>query len=165
MVSSRITLLYVDDDPNDLALLGHAIDLTDSDLWLLTSHDGRHAMDYLEGRGIFCDRTLHPFPDLILLDLHMRFVTGIEFLAWRRTSPGFSCLPVLVFTGSVDQTEISRAIRMGADGYLTKPQTFKGWKGVVDQIQDFAALNPRSQSSPAVYGGGGLNKALSGAAH
>jgi len=164
MVSSRITLLYVDDDPNDLALLGHAIDQTDSDLWLLTSHDGRHAMDYLEGRGIFCDRSLHPFPDLILLDLHMRFVTGIEFLAWRRTSSGFSGLPVLVFTGSVDQAELGRALRMGADGHINKPQTFAGWKGVVQQIRDFAAQNPRSRSSSVVHSFGSPAKALSGVA-
>jgi CheY-like chemotaxis protein len=75
-----LDLLLVDDDHNDCALLRIAIDKSDLKICLQTVTDGDEAIDYLEGRGVYADRSLHPFPALVLLDLDRRLTGGWNFL-------------------------------------------------------------------------------------
>ena len=67
----RLDILLVDDDHNDRALLGIAVDKTDLNIWLQSVTDTQQAIDYLEGRDGYGDRALHPVPDLVLSDLNM----------------------------------------------------------------------------------------------
>jgi len=132
--SAHLNILLVDDDHNDSALLGIAIDKSDVNIWLQTVTDGGTAIDYLEGRGNYGDRSLHPLPDLVVLDLDMRLTGGLEFLEWRRASASFSSLPVVIFSGFAYKGAIDTALGMGARTFISKPVEFEGWQTVVGKI-------------------------------
>jgi len=132
----RLNILLVDDDRNDSALFGIAIDKSDLNIWLQTVTDGGVAMDYLEGRGDYGDRSLHPLPDLVVLDLDMRLTGGLEFLEWCRASVSFNTLPVVIFSGFAYKGAIDTALAMGAKTFISKPVEFEGWQIVVRQVWD-----------------------------
>ena len=137
MTPPRLNVLLVDDDHNDSALFGIAVDRSEYDIWLQTLPDAGLATYYLEGRGSYADRTLHPLPDLVILDLDLRLTGGIEFLEWRRASRAFSSLPVILFSGFAYRGAIDTALGMGASVFLPKPTDFEGWQTIVRQIWDF----------------------------
>ena len=83
----RLNILLVDDDYNDCALFGIAVQKTGLNIRLETVRDGEEAVDYLEGRGVYADRAMHPLPALVVLDLNMRLSGAFEFLDWRPRSP------------------------------------------------------------------------------
>jgi CheY-like chemotaxis protein len=126
----------VDDDHNDSALFGIAVDKTDLNMWLQTVPDGQQAIDYLKGRDVYANRSLHPLPDLIVLDLDMRLTGGLEFLDWRQASKAFLSVPVVIFSGFAYKGAIDTALAMGATTFIPKPFEFEGWKAVVRQIWD-----------------------------
>ena len=132
----RLNILLVDDDHNDCVLFGIAIDKSDVNIGLETVPDGEEAIDYLEGRGVYGDRTIHPLPALVVLDLGMRLTGGFEFLDWRRTAASFSSMPVIVFSGFAYKGAIETALAMGAQRFIAKPLEFENWKAVVRQIWD-----------------------------
>jgi len=133
-----LRVLYVDDDHNDLALFEAAAEKTDLDIWVYTVTSARQAVELLEGRGLYADRSLHPLPDVILLDLMMPSKTGFDFLEWRRRSP-YSSVPVIVFCGSAYEANRQRAMTLGANLYLEKPTGFEELQRVVRTIWEFMA--------------------------
>jgi CheY-like chemotaxis protein len=134
----RLNILLVDEDHNDCALFGLAVDNTDLNIWLQTVSGGEQAIDYLEARGAYADRSMHPLPALVILDLDMRLTGGLEFLDWRRASPHFSSLPVVLFSGFAFKGAIETALSMGASTFIGKPLEFEGWIAVVRQIWNFS---------------------------
>jgi CheY-like chemotaxis protein len=132
----RLNVLLIDEDHSDCALFGVAVDNSDLDIWLQTVTDGGRAIDYLQGRGDFADRSLHPLPDLVVLDLDMRLTGGLEFLEWRRSS--FSQLPVVLFSGFAYKGAIDTALAMGATAFIQKPLQMAGWVAVIREIWDIA---------------------------
>jgi len=133
----RLHILLVDDDHADLALFGIAVDKMDLNIWLQTLTTGQQAIDYLEAKGVYADRTLHPLPDVVVVDLKMPGVNGFELLAWRKASRVFSSIPVVILSGSKDPDEIRRGADMGADKHILKPHYFEDWKRVAREIWDF----------------------------
>jgi two-component system, response regulator len=131
-----LDLLMVEDDQNDCVLFGIAVHKTHLNICLQIVTDGEQAIDYLEGRGIYIDRGLHPLPGLVVMDLDMRLTGGLEFLDWRRASALFSTLPVVIFSGFTYKDAIETALAMGAKTFIAKPVEFEGWQAVVRQIWD-----------------------------
>ena len=143
-------MLLVDDDPNDIVLFAAAIDQASLDIALQTAVDGRQAIEQLEGRGKYADRSAYPIPDLILLDLTMSSRDGFDFLAWRRASRWFT-LPVFLYTGSQDKALIQRALTLGANRYIAKPHRFEDLKSLVWDIYN-SGLKPHLQPAHEVAG-------------
>lgn len=85
--------------------------------------DGREAVAYLGGEGEFGDRTRHPLPDVVLLDLKMPGMTGHEVLEWIRAQPALRDLRVCVLTSSDEQRDRDRVAKAGVQGYFVKPLT------------------------------------------
>ena len=134
---SPVNVLLVDDDDNHLALFEIAVRESNCNVRLNTATGGEQAIDYLEGKGICADRSMHPLPDVLVLDLKMPRVDGFAFLAWRRDSPAISMIPVMIFSGLEDKEEIERALALGASHFLAKPHNFQGYKEVVQAVWEF----------------------------
>jgi len=83
------------------------------------------AQRYLSGQDPYADRTLYPLPNLVLLDLKLRGVTGLQLLRWIRQSPGLRSLSVVVLSGTANATDLNRAYELGIDAYIVKPVDLK----------------------------------------
>ena len=112
-------ILMVEDDENDRTFFSIAIRKTGA-ASIQTVEDGQEAIDYLEAKGVYSNRSKYPLPDIIVLDLRMPRVNGFEFLAWRSTTQ-FSSLPVIVLEGSGDRQKQQSARDMGAVLAFSKP--------------------------------------------
>jgi Response regulators consisting of a CheY-like receiver domain and a winged-helix DNA-binding domain len=145
--SSGVTVLHVDDDPNDTALLEAARRKAEIEFRLENVSDGDQAMAYLNGSGPYENRARHPWPTLVLLDLKMPRATGFEILRWIRNRPDCTELPVVVLSGSELQEDIRQAYSMGANSYLVKPLGFEALVQLVRNITSvWLAPRPRRLS-------------------
>ena len=112
-------ILWVEDDPSDVLLIGRAVRKAGLDQPAL-ARDGYEAVSYLCGSGRFADRSAHPFPTLILLDLKLPKMSGFEVLRWIRDHEETSRIPVVMLTSSREEADIDRAYALGANAYLLK---------------------------------------------
>ena len=142
-----LDLLMVEDEDNDCVLFGVAVHKTHLNICLQTVTDGEEAIDYLEGRGVYVDRGLHPLPSLVVMDLNLRLNGALDFLDWRRASALFSSLPVVILSGLAYKGAIETALAMGAKTFIAKPCEFDDWQAVVRQIWDAGIEG----SEPGVY--------------
>jgi len=138
MVEVRLDTLLVDDNAIDAMFFARAVKKSGLNLAVQFLPTGQQAIEYLEAKGQFADRSRYPLPDLIVLDLKMPQVNGFEFLAWRRASGFFSAIPVIVFSGSGDPEEVSRVFELGAEKHIIKPAAWEDWEKVVREIWDFS---------------------------
>ncbi len=132
-----LTVLHIDDDPNDIELLRAATRRAKAHFNLHTVEDGDEAMAYLNGVGKYADRLLYPMPALILLDLKMPRATGLEILRWIREHDQCGRLPVIVLSGSELHDDIRQAYATGANSYLVKPL---GFEQLVTLVKDVNAV-------------------------
>jgi CheY-like chemotaxis protein len=120
--SLRTTFLLVEDDPRDVFLVRDVFERY-GHCRLETVTDGQEAIDYLTGTGKFSNRRKFPLPQVVLLDLKMPRVNGLEFLRWlRHESPNsLHVLPVVVMSSSNDPKDVASAYELGVNSYLLKP--------------------------------------------
>jgi len=130
------TILQVEDDPNDVFLMQHAMRRLGMANPVQVARDGQEAMDYLQGTGKFADRATFPFPCLVLLDLKLPYVMGLDVLKWIRKQRGTD-LTVLMFTASGEEADVQSAYRLGANGFLTKPSEASKLQQLAKAIGDF----------------------------
>lgn len=114
------TILQVEDDPDDVFLFQYAMTKAGVKNPIQVATDGREAIDYLQAAGKFSNREKYPFPCLVLLDMDLPYVMGLDVLKWIRQTFG-NTLTVLMLTSSSEETDIATAYRFGANGFLTKP--------------------------------------------
>ncbi len=136
-MSAHRLILYAEDDTNDAFLLARAFEKVGIEWPLRVVSDGEEAIAYLSGQRPFDDRTRHPLPGLLLLDLKMPRKTGLEVLKWVRTTPHVCTLPVLMLTSSNQETDVHRAYLLGANGYLVKPNDPRELLSMVEAIRSF----------------------------
>jgi CheY-like chemotaxis protein len=129
-------ILQVDDDPNDVFLLQRAMKRMGVANPIQVATDGRQAIDYLQGAGKFADRDKFPFPCLVLLDLKLPYVMGLEVLRAVRKKPG-TALTIVMLTASAEEGDIVAAYRLGANAFLTKPSEASKLEEMVKSIKDF----------------------------
>src|SRR4051812_47134871 len=94
------TILQVEDDENDVLFLERAIKKASVTFSVQIAADGQQAIGYLSGAGPFADRQAYPLPALILLDLRMPHIPGLDVLKWIRKQAQFKKTPVLILTSS-----------------------------------------------------------------
>ena len=83
--------------------------------------DGEQALDYVFGRGAYADSTQYPRPDLILLDLRLPRIDGLEVLETIKTTPGLLRIPIVILTSSDAENDIARSYDFHANSYVVKP--------------------------------------------
>lgn len=141
-------VLSVDDNDVDGALLERAFKRTSIPARLFRVSEGPQALAYLSGDGIYQDRESYPLPDLVLLDLAMPKMSGMEVLKWIRQEPLVKKTKVLIFTSSVRPEDEQSASQIGADGYLLKPTKFDDLKKLVQEINE-SWLAPKKKAKAA----------------
>ncbi|MBC8097058.1 MAG: response regulator [Akkermansiaceae bacterium] len=132
-VKGEITVLHVDDDANDTALMQAASRKAQVGFQLLNVSDGEEAIAYLcaaEDKAV-------TMPSLVLLDMKMPRASGVEILHWIRQHPKLNRLPVIVLSGSELQEDIRRAYAEGANSYLVKPL---GFEALVELIRKISSV-------------------------
>ena len=113
------TILIADDDENDVFFARRAFDKTGTACQIIAVQDGEEAVDYLGGAGIYGDRARYPFPDVLLLDLKMPKVGGIDVLRWMNEQR-LEKLHVVVLSSSNLEEDVKEALALGAHDYRTK---------------------------------------------
>lgn len=137
MNDGRPQILLVEDDENDVFFLRRALQSTGVEADLHVASDGRQALDYLHGRGGFADRTKHPLPNLVLLDLKVPYVSGLDVLRQIRATPALRRLIVIVLTSSALDSDVVQAYEIGANSFLVKPSRLDEQKLVAQRIADY----------------------------
>ena len=99
-------ILLVDDSENDLFLMQTAFKRAQFNVPLPKVQNGEDAITYLKGEGPYADRSIHPFPTLVLLDLNMPRKTGFEVLAWVRSQPILKRIPIIILTASLRPEDV-----------------------------------------------------------
>jgi two-component system response regulator len=130
------TILQIEDDPNDVFLFKHAMKKVELANPIQIASDGQEAIDYLSGAGKFADREQYPMPGLVLLDLKLPFVMGLDVLKWIREQPNTAPV-VIILTASAENEDIASAYRLGANAFLTKPSAANKLQEIVRAIKDF----------------------------
>lgn len=129
-------VLYAEDEEADRMFMEIAFRKAGLARALRTVNDGLQAKDYLAGSGAYADRSQHPPPTLLLLDLNMPMLGGFEVLAWMKTEPELTSLPVIIFTSSAREEDRARAMTLGVSGYMEKPLTMEGFGQVVQKVRE-----------------------------
>jgi CheY-like chemotaxis protein len=146
METNNQVILSVDDNDVDGALLERAFKRTSIPARLFRVSEGPQALAYLSGEGIYRDRGNYPLPDLVLLDLAMPKMSGMDVLKWIRAEPAIKKTKVLIFTSSEKPEDYKNANSIGADGYLLKPTKFEDLKKLVKDVYEEWLTNKSKKS-------------------
>lgn len=138
-VSFLKRILLIEDSPRDAELALHALAAHNLANEVLHLHDGAEALDYLYRRGEFSGRA-NGNPVVVLLDLKMPKVDGIEVLRQIKGEPGLATIPVVVMTSSREDRDLQAAYRLGVNAYVVKPMKFKDFIDAVKQVGAFWAV-------------------------
>jgi CheY-like chemotaxis protein len=133
----ELTVLYAEDDPNDITLVELVFARRHPDFCLRVVRDGAQAIAYLKREGLFSDPALSPTPLLVLLDVKMPKISGIEVLRWIRGQAAFRNLPILMISSSMQDIDVLRAYELGANAYLAKPAGFKNFDDTLSRALEF----------------------------
>jgi len=115
------TILYVEDEEHDAFFMQVAFQKARVANPLQVVVDGLQAVAYLQGTGPYANREQYPLPSLMLLDLNLPCLSGIEVLRWIRENPELHDLPVVIFSSSSNLLDIARTKEFGIHHYLVKP--------------------------------------------
>ncbi|SPE50821.1 Response regulator receiver protein (modular protein) [Verrucomicrobia bacterium] len=113
-------ILLVEDDENDVFFFQRAVSKAGMMGPVHVARDGQEAIDYLRGAGKFNERAKFPPPGLILLDLKLPLVMGLDVLKWIRQESGLAPV-VVILSSSREEEDIAAAYGLGANAYLVKP--------------------------------------------
>ena len=121
MPKTGADILVVDDNPGDCGLALVAFQRAGPVLRVMTLESGAEALDYLFCTGTYANRGDRALPKLVILDINMPEMSGLEVLKRIRADPRTQDLAVIILTGSYDPQEIEQAVRIGATSYFIKP--------------------------------------------
>ncbi len=132
-------ILLAEDNPNDLELTLAALQSHHLANEVTTVRDGAEALDYLFRRGEYVDRRPGP-PALVLLDLKMPKVDGLEVLRQIKADPQLRLTPVVMLTSSREEIDLIRSYELGVNAYVVKPVEFSEFMNAVTHLGVFWAV-------------------------
>lgn len=131
------TILLVEDEVTDATLVARGLEQCGVENPVVTLRNADEALAYLEGINEYADRIAHPLPILILLDLKLPGMQGLQLLKWIRTRRELRLIPVVVLTGSEDDADVKNAYDAGANSYLRKGATTAEFYRLANVIQQY----------------------------
>ncbi len=133
-MSTTTHILLVEDNPDDVELTLRAFKQHQLSNEITVVKDGVEALDYLFSRKQYATRNNHCLPTLVLLDLKLPKLHGIEVLKEIRANPITECLPVVILTTSDEDADIVESYRNGANSYVRKPVRYEDFISAVNQL-------------------------------
>jgi two-component system response regulator len=127
-------ILLVEDNPNDVALTERALKKSKVINKLVVVGDGAEALDYLFGIGAYAGRGVNNMPQVILLDLKLPKIDGLEVLRRIRTNELTKLLPVVILTSSKEEKDLINSYSLGANSYIRKPVNFNQFAEAVRHL-------------------------------
>jgi two-component system, response regulator len=127
-------ILLVEDNADDEELTLRALKKNNIHNEVVVARDGEQALDYLFGTGAYAGRDLTMMPQLILLDLKLPKIDGLQVLQRLRADRRTSLLPVVILTSSKEQQDLMRGYSLGANSYVRKPVDFGQFIDAVKQL-------------------------------
>lgn len=132
--TNEVEILLVEDNPNDAELAIRALkkhNLANSIIWV---KDGAEALDFIFAGGAYKDRDINCIPKLILLDLKLPKVNGLEVLKTVKSDERTKLIPVVVLTSSREDRDIVESYKLGVNSYITKPVDFESFIKTVAEL-------------------------------
>jgi len=136
--SGGVTLLFVEDDLNDVILLARALSKSALPASAQFVQNPIELREYLLGRGKFSDRTRYPVPKVILTDYRLCGGSAAEVVQWVRCSEQFRNIPVIVFSSYVPPREVAAVLDAGAQAYVEKPADSAGFQKLFQSALELA---------------------------
>jgi CheY-like chemotaxis protein len=128
------TILLVEDNPDDELLAIRALKKNKIMNEVVVARDGAEALDYLFGTGAYEGRDTSVMPQVILLDLKLPKINGLEVLKRLRNDDRTKLLPVVVLTSSREDRDLNESYRLGANSYIRKPVDFAQFSEAIKQL-------------------------------
>lgn len=138
--TSNKIILLVEDNPNDEELTRLAFEQNHITNELVVARDGVEAIDYIFGTGVYAGRNVSNIPQVVILDLKLPKVSGLQVLQAIRGDERTDCIPVVILTSSKEDEDIIRAYKLGTNAYVQKPVDFLQFTGAVKQLGLFWLL-------------------------
>ena len=127
-------ILLVEDNPSDIGLTQRALAKSRIANEMVVTEDGQDALDYLFASGQYTGRDVNNLPALVLLDLKLPRVDGLEVLRQIRADPRTSRLPVVVLTTSKEEQDVAQSYDLGANSYIRKPVDFTQFAQAIEHL-------------------------------
>lgn len=134
MMGNQVEILLVEDNPNDVELALHALRAHKIANHIEVVRDGAEALDFVFGTGPYAGRKLESGPRVILLDLKLPKVDGLEVLRQIKSNPQTQVIPVVVLTSSAEDRDIVESYKLGVNSYITKPVDFEQFSEAVRHL-------------------------------
>jgi len=134
MNENIVDILLVEDDPHDAELTIMTLQEHNVINNIMHVKDGAEALDYLFGKGDYINRDTSVLPKVILMDLKLPKVSGLDVLKEIRRHDKFKDVPIVILTSSSMETDIVESYKMGVNSYIVKPVNFKNFVDSVNQI-------------------------------
>ncbi len=134
MEPNKNAILLVEDNPSDARLTIMALEERKLANKIVHVKDGQEALDYIFAQGAFSARKMEDFPSVILLDLKMPRVSGIEVLQKIKSDERTKTIPVVVFSSSQEDPDVKACYELGVNSYIVKPLDFDEFMKVVSEL-------------------------------
>jgi CheY-like chemotaxis protein len=134
MESNAIEILLVEDNPQDAELTLRALKKHNISNQILVVKDGAEALDFIFGTGKYSDRDLSNHPKVILLDLKLPKINGLEVLKIIKNDARTKVIPVVILTSSREERDIIEGYRLGVNSYIVKPVEFEEFVKAVSDL-------------------------------
>ena len=142
-------ILLVENDARDVELTLNTLEAANLTNPVTVARDGAEALEFLFCTGRYSRRKPQPQPQIILLDLNLPKVSGLEVLRQIKGNRQIQAIPVVVLTSSERQHDVSESLRLGAETYMRKPVDFNRFASAVSRLKLGWALLPRAATHPA----------------
>lgn len=132
--SKAIEILLVEDSDSDAELAMHALKKSNLANHIFQVHDGEEALDYLFCRGKFSERRFEAAPNLVLLDLKLPKVDGLQVLKTLKSDARTKPIPIIILTSSKEERDLMNSYQCGVNSYIQKPVDFSQFQEVVRHL-------------------------------
>lgn len=132
--TDRSEILLVEDNPDDVELTIHALRREKLANDITVVRDGEEALDFIFCRGPHANRSFHSPPRLVLLDLKLPKVEGLDVLRAIKSDPRTQPIPVVIMTSSREERDLVESYRLGVNAYVQKPVDFEQFRGIVKEL-------------------------------